>query len=205
VSLFIAIEGIDGAGTSTQCARVAEQLRQRGKNVHITREPSDNPIGKLIRGALSQSARRRFDEHTMALLFAADRLDHLRHEVDPALAAGSHVLSDRYVMSSLAYQAEIMGEPDDGGWIRQLNAHARHPDLTIFVDVDASVAFARRQARGGDAERYDDERLQERLVLRYRTLASVLPRCVRIDGAAPPAEVTDQIVAQLLAQPASTL
>jgi dTMP kinase len=192
--MFIAIEGIDGAGTSTQCARVAQALRERGRTVHTTREPSDNPIGKLIRAALPQGATRRFDERTMALLFAADRLDHLHHEIAPLIAAGTYVLSDRYLMSSLAYQAEILGEPTHGGWIAELNARARHADLTVLVDVDASVALARRQARGGAAERYDDHALQERLVERYRALAEIVPRCVRVDGAADLASVTAAIV-----------
>lgn len=196
--MFVAIEGIDGAGTSTQCTRVAAALKaQLQAHVHTTREPSDNPIGKVIRAALS-AADKRFDEPTMALLFAADRLNHIRNEVQPALQDGAYVLSDRYVMSSLAYQAELLGLPPDGGWIAEINRKARHADLTVLVDVDAGVALQRRIARGGPAERYDDQALQERLVLRYRALATQLPSCICVDGSLPVEQVTAAIVKQII-------
>ncbi len=195
--MFVAIEGIDGAGTSTQCTRVAAALKaQLQADVHTTREPSDNPIGKLIRAALG-AAEKRFDEPTMALLFAADRLDHVRNEVMPAVQRGAYVLSDRYVMSSLAYQAELLALPVDGGWISELNRNARHADLTVLVDVDAGVALQRRIARGGPVERYDDQALQERLVVRYRALATQLPNCVRVDGSLPVDQVTAAIVSAI--------
>lgn len=191
--MLIALEGVDGAGTSTQCTLLARALEQRGLSVHTTREPSDNPVGKLIRQALPADATRRFDEPTMALLFAADRLDHLAHEIAPALERGAYVITDRYLLSSLVYQAELLGE----GWVSEINARARHADLTLLLDVDASVARSRRAQRGGAAERYDDDALQERLVARYRTLSARIPRCVRIDGSASPKDVTSAILSHI--------
>ena len=193
---FIAIEGIDGAGTSTQCAKVADALRAAGHAVHTTREPSDNPIGLVIRHALTSAGR--FDEKAMALLFAADRLDHMSREIEPAIQEGAIVLTDRYVMSSLAYQAELLGEPENGGWIATINRYARHADLTCFVDVDAGTALERRTQRGGPAERYDDHPLQERLVRRYRALQALVPKCVRIDGSAALDKVTQAILSHIL-------
>src|ERR1043166_5184318 len=104
---LIVLEGIDGAGTTTQSRRLALHLRNHGRTAHWTREPSDGPIGRLIRemltghhalptGSISQSH--------FGLLFAADRLDHCQREVEPQLAAGAIVVSDRWYHSSLAYQ-----------------------------------------------------------------------------------------------------
>jgi len=102
---LIVLEGLDGAGTTTQARRLVEHLRRRGQRAHGTREPSDGPIGRLIRemlvgqhavaaGAIRQS--------TFGLLFAADRMDHLQREVEPQLAAGVTVISDRWYHLSLA-------------------------------------------------------------------------------------------------------
>src|SRR5262249_6124956 len=100
---FIVLEGIDGAGTTTQRERLAAWLRSLGRSVHPTAEPPSGPSRSLIRTVLNPASGP-FDKHAMALLFAADRRDHLHREVEPQLAAGAIVLSDRYLLSSLAYQ-----------------------------------------------------------------------------------------------------
>ncbi len=203
---LIAIEGIDGAGTTTQCALLSAELERSGYTVHLTREPSDNPIGTLIRGLLVRAdAQRPIDERAMALLFAADRLDHLAREIDPALGQNAWVLTDRYLMSSLVYQGEVLGEPDDGGWVKLINARARHADLTLWIDLPPEKALARRQRRGGPDERYDDQALQERLARRYAVVASSLPGCVRIDGDRPLEEVTAALKNALFAPPVGML
>src|SRR5512139_742195 len=114
--LFIAIEGIDGAGTTTQAKLLFDGLRARGLPVHLTREPSDGPIGVLIRQILTGrvvvpglQGPRAPDWATMALLFAADRLDHVEAEIAPNLADGVTVVSDRYDYSSVAYQSVTAG------------------------------------------------------------------------------------------------
>src|SRR5574341_1198614 len=92
--LLIALEGIDGAGTTTQAALLCDWLRGMGTRVHRTQEPSAGPIGQLLRLLLRGPLR--VDPAAVALLFAADRLDHLAREIEPQLASGAHVVTDRY-------------------------------------------------------------------------------------------------------------
>ena len=195
---FIVIEGIDGSGTTLQTRAVADWLTARGHRVLETREPSTGPIGALARQRLSVHADAA--PVTLALLFAADRLDHVAREVAPALAGGAVVLSDRYLMSSLAYQALDC----DPRWIREINRHAPPPDLTLVLDVPADVAFERAQRRtaggGSVAERFDALELQRRLADHYRRLHGDpdLGPMVVVDGDRPPAAVTDALAQALL-------
>lgn len=194
---FIAIEGIDGSGTTLQTRAVGDWLTARGHRVLETREPSTGAIGALARQRLSVHADA--DPITLALLFAADRLDHIAREVAPALAAGAVVLTDRYLMSSLAYQALDC----DQAWVRQINRHAPPPDLTLVLDVPADVAFARAQRRtaggGSVAERFDALELQRRLADHYRRLHDDpdLGPMVVVDGDRPPGAVTDELAQAL--------
>lgn len=190
---FIVLEGIDGAGTTTQLHLVSKRLREYGLSVLETREPSDGAIGRFIRDRLRSGAG---DELSMAALFAADRLEHVATEIRPALEAGHIVLCDRYVWSSYAYQAETV---QDDTWVRQLNSKAPGPDLTVLVDVDAGVAAARRAARGGEVERYDDNALQGRLVTRYRALAASTERVLWLDGNEAKEELCEKICDAVLA------
>src|SRR4051794_5711725 len=98
---LIVLEGIDGAGTTTQAQRLGKHF---GARVHVTREPSDGAAGILIRQIL-RGEYHPYDHTALALLFAADRLDHLKREIEPQLQKGVHVISDRYVISSLVYQS----------------------------------------------------------------------------------------------------
>ena len=100
----------------------------------------------------------------MALLFAADRRDHLRREIEPALAAGMDVVCDRYLLSSLAYQ----GEEAEREWVAELAREVRPPDLTLLLDLPVAVAAARRRAAGRIEERYDADAVQERVAAAYR-------------------------------------
>jgi len=201
-SCFIALEGIDGSGTTTQLARLTARLRGLGRRVHATREPSDGPVGRLIREILLGGHRgpdgAEVDGRAMALLFAADRRDHLRREIEPALAAGIDVVTDRYLLSSLAYQAEE-AERD---WVAGLARAVRPPDLTLLLDVPVSVAAARRRAAGRSTERYDEDGFQARVAANYRRLAGGDPGIVVLDGSGPVDAVADAIareVARLIA------
>jgi dTMP kinase len=152
---FVVIEGIDGSGTTTQCALLADRLSEKGLPAHTTREPSDGPIGVLIRQVLtgrvvtpSPHGARPPTWTTMAALFAADRLDHLEAEIHPNLNDGVAVICDRYDYSSVAYQTVSGGGGEDiSSWVLELNRHARRPDLTLVLDVDPVVAASRRDSR----------------------------------------------------------
>lgn len=146
------------------------RLVAEGKPAHFTAEPSTGPIGRVIRDGLRQVDAPPSPE-LMALLFAADRLDHVSREVEPLLAQGTHVLTDRYRWSSLAYQGSRV--PLD--WVTTLNRAARRPDLTILFDVAPEVALARRLQRGGAVEIYDDLPMQRAVAERYRALAAAAP------------------------------
>lgn len=197
--LFIVLEGIDGCGSTTQVKLLGEALRSRGAEVVLTCEPSSGPIGSLIRQALQRrllapdtGAPRQLDWTAMALLFAADRMDHLASTVIPALRAGSVVISDRYDLSSLAYQSVTAhGGADPLPWIRTLNAHALRPDLTLVIDVPAEVAEERRRARGGVEELFEARELQARLATVYARAEQLVPgdRVLHVSGVGDSAEV----------------
>jgi len=202
--LFVVIEGIDGAGTTTQCERYAARLRAAGRRVHVTREPSAGPVGALLRQVLTRRvvlpASRQ--AQTMALLFAADRLDHLAHEVEPRLAEGCVVLSDRYDLSSLTYQS--LSDRDDATaprveWIRALNQGARRPVVTVVIDVSPEVAAARRRARGGAEELLEAVELQALLARAYRRAEAFVPgdRLIHVDGDGSPDTVAEAVAAAL--------
>lgn len=200
---FIVFEGIDGAGTTTQAERYAEYLRAQSRVVHGTREPSAGPIGSMIRMVLNQRLLLPPGRHaaTMALLFAADRLDHLQAEIEPHLADGDVVISDRFDLSSLAYQSATSDENAETTveWIRELNRFALRPSVTVVLDVTPEVAAARRAARGGALELFDDSELQSRLALAYREAERLVPgdRIIHIDGNGSVDDVHAEVVAAL--------
>jgi dTMP kinase len=201
---LIVLEGLDGAGTTTQARRLAEHLRTRGIAAHLTREPSDGPVGRLIREMLTGRhalASEPISQSTFGLLFAADRLDHLQREVDPQIAAGVTVISDRWYHSSLAYQ----GTGADRDWITALNARARRPDLTLFLEVRPEIAAQRRVAAGRVQELFDDLQMQQDVEVGYRaTIAELTAHGERIeviDGELPLDAVFQQIL-QLVGEPA---
>ncbi|HVK84564.1 MAG TPA: dTMP kinase [Kofleriaceae bacterium] len=186
---LIVLEGLDGAGTTTQAKRLVEHLGAHGTPAHLTREPSDGPIGVLLRQMLTGGHAipgAAISQGTFGLLFAADRLDHLQREVEPQLSAGATVVSDRWYHSSLAYQ----GTGADRDWITTLNARARRPDLTLFLSVRPEVAAARRVAAGRVQELFEDLRMQEDVAAGYKaTIAELTAQGERIeilDGEASP-------------------
>jgi dTMP kinase len=199
VSKLLVLEGLDGAGTTTQARRLADALAARGHTAHVTREPSDGPIGRLIRemltGGHALPSGQALDQGMFGLLFAADRLDHVQREVAPALAAGTVVISDRWYHSSLAYQ----GTGAERAWIRMLNQRARRPDLTIFLRVRAEVAAQRRVAAGRAQELFEDLAMQERVAAGYDEVLAALraegePIAI-LDGERALDDVTAAIVA----------
>ena len=194
---FIVLEGIDGSGTTTQAARLAASLRASGHPVVSTREPSDGPLGVVLRQALTRRLVG-LSDRVLALLFAADRLDHLASVVEPALAKGKVVVSDRYVLSSLAYQGMRLPL----AWVEALNAAARPADLTLYLEVDPGTAARRRQGRGGTEELFDADEVQRAVARAYRRVVrkhARAQRVVRVDGRAAPDEVAREILSRVRA------
>jgi dTMP kinase len=198
---FVVLEGIDGAGTTTHVGRLAERLRGMHVAVRATREPSDGPVGTLVRqvltGRVVVPGGRAPGWATMALLFAADRMDHVESEIEPFIAEGGVMLSDRYDASSLAYQSVSSGADAKEAveWIRSLNRYVRRPDLTIVLDVPPEVASERRLFRGEAAQLYEQNEVQRALAAFYKDLARHMPkdRVVVIDASGSVDEVHDRV------------
>jgi dTMP kinase len=171
---LIVIEGLDGAGNTTQTQMLRYSLSRIGYKAYSTHQPSEGPAGAIIRMALTRrltyaasddtAPRQPIEGKTLALLYAADRLDHLHNDIEPKLAAGVQVICDRYVFSSLAYQ----GMAADTEWIKALNSKARTADLTIFLEVAAEVSVERiAQGRYG-RELYEEQSKLERVWQNYQ-------------------------------------
>jgi dTMP kinase len=187
---FLVLEGIDGSGTTTQLDRAVAFVESLGHSAVATREPSTGPIGRLLReallGRLGMPDGTRLDGRSMALLFAADRIDHLQREIEPQLAAGTSVISDRYLLSSLAYQAEEA----ERTWVLGLAHGILRPDLTLLLDLPIDVAAKRREAAGRPIERYDADSYLAKVAANYRALASQDPSVIILNGAATKDDVT---------------
>jgi len=202
-SHLIVLEGVDGAGTTTQARLLVEQLRARQVPAHQTAEPSAGPVGAMLRQALAGRVILNGGSGpswtTMALLFAADRLDHLDSEVLPNLRDGVSVICDRYYHSSIAYQSATGGGAETVAWLRELNRHARKPDLTLVLDVPPTVARERRRQRRGAAELFDDDELQARLCEIYASIERHVPDelVVHVDGSASVDEVARSVFAEV--------
>lgn len=137
--MLVAIEGLDGSGKSTLIRSLGRLLEERGIPFLITSEPTDGPIGKIIKGYLAKGEGER---HVIleALMFAADRVWHLKEVVEPALKRGKIVLTDRYKYSSIAYQS---GERPSWDWVEALNLFAPEADLALFLDVSPDACMER--------------------------------------------------------------
>jgi dTMP kinase len=147
---FLAVEGLDGSGGTTQVSMLAQALRARGLEVLVTGEPTrDLPVGALIRRALR--GEEPLGDAVLPYLFAADRRDHLDRRILPALERGAWVISDRYLASSLAYQA--MAVPFEH--VVALNSHFRQPCLTVMLELEPAASLARVAARGQQLERFE--------------------------------------------------
>lgn len=184
--MFIAFEGLDGSGGTTQIGLLESALRAGGRGVCRTREPSDGPVGKLIRAQLAGGE---LGDSVLGHLFAADRRDHLDRVVSPALERGEVVLTDRYFLSSLAYQSLSLGL--ERVWA--LNAEFRAADVVIVLDLPVEECLARVAARGGVRDRFETLEQLRRVADAYE---AAITRCrlrgdrvVRVDASGPPDDV----------------
>ncbi len=225
---LIAFEGLDGSGQTTQAKLLTRWLQQKaGLDAHYTKEPTGGPIGSILKRALADAKHTNAEEiygkegdakdantkdskdthpttapapnpATLALLFAADRLDHLEREILPLLKRGTHVITDRYTLSSLAYQSVEL----DPKWVRSINRYALPPDLTIFLDVPLETCLERIRERTRNRtpqpELYENAATLQQVERRYRQMIRTLKqeglRIETVDGTLPPHEVHANVV-----------
>ena len=188
--IFICVEGLDGCGKTTQAKLLVKRLRGDYDAVY-TAEPSDGKIGKLIKRSYLH-ADKRGSAMVEALLFAADRLEHLKHEVLPALNEGKLVVSDRYVYSSFAYQGAA---GLDLKWIEKINEHAIRPDLALFIDVEPETVIRRLKRKRSVMENLETQLKVREIYLRFIDEGAL----VRIYGNRSKTEVAREIVSTVKA------
>ncbi|MES1997752.1 MAG: dTMP kinase [Pseudomonadota bacterium] len=194
---FITLEGIDGAGKSTHLAWLAEQLRARGDEVVVTREPGGTPLGEALRGLLLSEP---MHIETEALLMFAARREHLDRVILPALARGAYVISDRFTDASFAYQCGGRGIDEDKlrvleDWVQD----GLQPDLTLLFDVEVAIA-SQRLAGNGNLDRFEQEQKDffERVRAQYLRRAQQYPARFRIiNGARSIEQIRDELAAIL--------
>jgi len=194
---LIALEGIDGSGTTTQVSRVGRRLSQEGYRVLATAEPSTYPIGRLLREYLGEEHALPGSELTpimMSLLFTADRVEHYAHELLPAMRANKIVLCDRYMLSTSAYQTNNL---DRYQWICELSRYVQEPDLSILLQIDPRVAAERLQYRKRQKEFYEEFHIQQSVAMNYERLLNLLPEksMVAVNADRDEALITDDVCA----------
>jgi dTMP kinase len=183
---FICVEGLDGCGKTTQTKLLVKRLKKMGSDAVYTAEPSRGKIGKFIRKYCLHSVKRG-SVIVEALLFAADRFEHVENEIIPALNEGKIVVSDRYVYSSLAYQgASGLGLE----WIEMVNEHAIWPDLAIFVDVKPEIVIQRLKPKKSVMENLETQRKVRKVYIKFVEDGKL----VKIDGNKSKKEVADDIL-----------
>jgi len=188
--VFICIEGIDASGKTTHAHRLVRSLRRREVDAVYTTEPSPGDIGEFIKKYVLQR-RRRVRTVIEALLFAADRVDHLERKIKPALQQGKTVVSDRYVFSSLAYQgAAGLGLR----WIEEINKLAVPPDLGIFIDVPPEVVVRRMRRKKSVMERLETQRKVRAVYLKFVENGRLVP----VDGNRAKDEVAGDVLTLVL-------
>jgi len=188
--VFITFEGPEGSGKSTQIRLLGEHLQQRGLECIVTKEPGGTPIADRIRAIVLDSAHAELDAWAEVLLYSASRRQHTVERIRPALARGTHVLCDRYIDATIAYQG--YGRLIDLGRLEMLNAWATEnlvPDLTLLYDIDEETGLARAHRRNATMEvdegrfEAEDLRFHRRVREGYLAMATAEPkRFLVIDG-----------------------
>lgn len=193
---FIVIEGLDGAGTTTQMKAVAEAFDQAGVHCHATFEPTSSPLGNLVRSVLRKEVVT--TPLALAMLFAADREDHLYHPITgivDTLAKGTVVISDRYLFSSLAYQSVECGYER----VSTLNDFPT-PRFIVYIDTPIEDCLARIESRNNGKELFERQEFLAKVRDNYELIFSELPesvRFLRIDGKRSRSEITASIIDML--------
>jgi dTMP kinase len=184
--IFICVEGLDGCGKTTQAKLLVRKLKKDYDAVY-TAEPTNGKVGKLIKKHFLH-ADKRGSAVVEALLFAADRFEHLKSEVLPAMNEGKLVVSDRYVYSSLAYQGAA---GLDLKWIEMINERAVRPSLALFIDVEPETVIRRLKRKKSVMENLETQLKVREIYLKYVEKGELL----RVDGNKSKTEVAREIAA----------
>jgi dTMP kinase len=185
---FIVFEGIDGAGLTTQAELLEKYLRSKKYEVVLTKEPTNNLIGGLIRAALKKEWIT--SSRTLQLLFSADRAHHLEKEIIPALENGKIVISDRYFISTIAY-GMIELEKD---WLKALNSKFLLPDIIFIIDIPVEVSIERIKASRFGFELFEEKKKLEKIRNNFLELSKEYKNCFVINGNRSIEEVHKEIV-----------
>lgn len=198
MGIFIVIEGIDGAGKSTQAKLLAKWFETKGYEVVLTKEPTDTAFGKLIRKLVLTGGREgiidgaKISHEAEALLFAADRAEHVKKLIEPSIKAGKVVISDRYFYSSLAYQ---WARGLDLEWLINLNKFAIRPDLVILLDLPVKESMKRINGRQLKSEFDRIAELQKKVRENYLKLVEMFPEMKIVNALASIEDIHNDIVA----------
>ena len=185
--LFIVFEGLDGSGSSTQAALLQKHLNSKYL-AYQTKEPTNNIIGGIIRGALTHEWRPSPD--TLQLLFAADRGHHLSREVIPNLKNGNIIISDRYFFSTIAF-----GSIDiDQNWLKSLNQKFLLPDLTFLIKVPPKECIKRIDATRNEKELFEQEEKLKKVWKTYSLLADEFAGVYTLDGTEPIEKIATKVI-----------
>lgn len=186
--MFIAFEGLDGSGSSTQSRLLAERLEKNGIPSLLTKEPtSDSPIGKMIRDILQHKWQA--SPEALQLLFSADRAEHLKYKIEPALQNNRVVITDRYLFSTLAYG----GMEVDPDWLRELNKPFRLPDITFLFKLAPEECIKRIAGRGSDFELFEKQEKLTKIWDNYEKIAEEFPNIIVIDATKTIETIAQQI------------
>jgi dTMP kinase len=187
--VLICIEGLDGSGKTTQAELLTERLN-KSNNAVYTAEPSHGKIGTFIRECCLYEEKR-LPTEAEALLFAADRIEHMQNEVAPALAEGKIVVCDRYLYSSLAYQGSAGLSL---AWIKTVNARALQPDFCVFIDVSPERVLERLQRKKSVMETLEIQQKVREIYLKFVEKGEL----ILIDGDKPWDAVADELYSKVL-------
>jgi dTMP kinase len=196
---LIVLEGMDGAGTTTQAQLLVNHLEGQGATVVMSAEPTKSAIGREARRLLASPIEGDQDLLvSLALCFAADRMQHVHDVIAPSLHRGDLVVLDRYVMSSLVYQGLHL----PSSFVREINRYAIKPDLTIVLDVDATIAFDRLKQRGSTKDFYETPATLLKIKNRYLQFADDEPGKTVVIDANKTVEIVHERILAVLAEKA---
>ncbi len=187
--MFIAFEGIDGSGKSTQARLLYERMLKDNKDVLLTAEPTDGKIGDIMK-VLIQGQSVSVDPATLQLLFIADRSDHVHKVIGPSLKVSRTVITDRYLISTIAYG---MSFNLNESWLSNVNGIFPYPDYNFIIDVDPEIALKRVSNRSNSKTYFEKKDFLERIRENYKILASKNRNCFIIDGDKSEEQISDII------------